>query len=125
MQFMIELLTVMLLTTGCFPGFPERDCGAIRNVNVAGIVTNEKSNPLAGATIYIGSQQQNACSGSQPIPEVILVSDAEGRFSTIIPIIYADDVVRIEVSARAFRTRSYDERTYTFFEKELSVVLEQ
>jgi hypothetical protein len=125
MRIKLELLILILFLTGCFPGFPEPDCGALQNIAVAGLITDENSNPVAGATILVQSEKKNACKGSQPIADLTLASDGEGRFSAIIPTIWVDDVIRIEVNATDFKTRLYSERTYTFFDQAISIVLEK
>ena len=123
MNLKLVLVISLISLAGCFPSLPERDCGVIQNTRVFGRVVDERENPLAGATIFIESQNQNACNESQPIADILLTSDSEGRFDRTIPLIYEDDVIRIEVSALNFRTRSYDERTYTCFADELSITL--
>ena len=117
------VLLIGILLAGCFPGFPEPDCGGIQNVIVRGIVTDTNLNPIEDAVIFVESQNQNACTGSEPMPDFILVSDDSGIFNGLIPLIYIDDVIRIEVSAEGFGTRSYDDRTYTYFDQQLEIVL--
>lgn len=117
------LFAIVLLFSGCGFVLPEPDCGGLLNVKIVGVVTDESSNPIPGATIHLESQKTNACTGSTPIPDITLVTDELGSFSHTIPLIFADDVIRIEVSAEGFQTHSYDERTYTFFDQELAIVL--
>lgn len=124
--YLVILVPIIIATFGICPSFgamPVPDCGIATNVEVTGTVSDLNQNSIPGAEIVIRSEQRTGCPNTQPIDDLLLTTDQNGKFSGIISYVAEDDILEMTVSADGYVSEHFNSITYVRFDEPLEIIL--
>lgn len=118
----IRLAILLTVTTLSCSMIPAQDCGNIINLSVMGTVADADGNPVENAQIVIESVQESRCYKAASFETLMLVTDENGRFTGVIPIISEDEGIALRASAPGYQDTER-RGTYVLFDDDLAIAL--